>query len=124
MFLDETTSSPVESYLKTSPTAAFDWMQPNTGSGMTPLGAGAALASGEVTTDWGLLDPHSLSWRTFTYPGGTQPQGLHQGDSKGRNANVVRPGDGGGFNYGMSADGGRTWHSVSVALPSGDTIDQ
>jgi hypothetical protein len=124
MFVDETLGTPVAGYLKTSPSSAFDWMQPNTGSGMTPLGAGAALASGEFTTDWGLLDPNSLSWRTFTYPGGTQPQGLHQVDSKGRIDNVVRHGDGGGFDYGISADGGRTWHSVSVALPSGDTIDQ
>jgi hypothetical protein len=124
MFLDETLGTPVEGYLKTSPSSAFDWMQPNTGSGMTPLGAGAALASGEVTTDWGLLDPSSLSWRTFTYPGGVQPQGLHQVDSKGRIDNVVKHDDGGGFDYRISADGGLTWRSVSVALPSGDTVDQ
>lgn len=122
MFADETLGSPVSGYLKTSPSSAFDWMQPNTGSGMTPLGKGAALASGEFTTDWGLLDPSSLSWQTFTYPGGAQPQGEHQVDSKGR-INEVVP-HGGGFDYRISADGGRTWRSVSVALPSGDTIDQ
>jgi hypothetical protein len=124
MFIDETLGTPVEGYLKTSPTAEFDWMQPNTGSGMTPLGAGGALASGEFTTDWGILDPSSLSWRTFTYPGGTQPQGLHQVDSKGRIDNIVKHDDGGGFDYRISPDGGRTWRSVSVALPSGQTIDQ
>jgi hypothetical protein len=53
-----------------------------------------------------------------------QPQGLHQVDSKGRIDNVVPHGDGGGFDYRISADGGRTWCSVSVALPSGETIDQ
>ena len=124
MFVDETLGTPVERYLKTTPSSAFDWMQPNTGSGMAPLGAGAALASGEFTTDWGLLDPSSLSWSTFTYPGGVQPQGLHQVDSKGRINNVVSHSGGGGFDYRISADGGRTWRSVSVALPAGQTIDQ
>jgi hypothetical protein len=31
---------------------------------------------------------------------------------------------GGGFDYRISADGGRTWRSVSVALPPRFTIDQ
>jgi hypothetical protein len=122
MFLDELHTRPFEGHLPTSANAAFDWIQPNTGSGMSPLGAGSALASGEVTTDWGLLDPATMSWRAFTYPGGGQPSGLHQVDSAGRIHNVVPTG--GGFDYRISADGGRTWRSVSVALPPRFTIDQ
>jgi hypothetical protein len=121
MFLDETTSSPVEGSLATAADSTFDWIQPNTGTGMTPLGAGAALASGETTTDWGWLDP-TLSWRAFTFPGAVQPRGLHQVDSAGRINNVVPTSD--GFEYRSSPDGGQTWRSVSVALPSGFTIDQ
>jgi len=122
MFLDETTGTPVDGYLDTAADSTFDWIQPNTGSGMTPLGAGGALASGELTTDWGLLDPSTLSWRTFTFAGGVQPRGLHQVDSGGRIDNVVP--SGGGFDYRISADGGQTWHSLSVALPPGFSIDQ
>jgi hypothetical protein len=121
-FLDETLNGAVASYLKTTPDSTFDWIQPNTGTGMTPLGAGAALASGEFTTDWGLLDPSTLSWSTFTYPGGAQPQGLHQIDSAGRINNVVPKGT--GFDYRISADGGKTWHSLSVSLPPKFSIDQ
>jgi hypothetical protein len=122
MFLDETLTSPVESFLSTAASSTFDWIQPNTGSGMTALGAGFALASGEVTTDWGLLDPASRSWRAFTFPGGVSPRGLHQVDSAGRINNVVPKG--GGFDYRISADGGQSWHSVSIALPSDFSIDQ
>src|SRR5258708_26774339 len=91
MFVDETLGTPVEGYLKTSPSSAFDWMQPNTGSGMTPLGAGAALASGEFTTDWGLLDPSSLSWRTFTYPRGAEPPPAPPGASHRRHRKPPPP---------------------------------
>jgi hypothetical protein len=122
MFLDETLNQPIEGALHTSADSTFDWIQPNTGSGMTALGAGAALASGEVTTDWGLLDPSTRSWRTFTFPGGVSPQGLHQVDSAGRIDNVVPKGS--GFDYRISSDGGLTWHTLSIALPAGFSIDQ
>ena len=121
-FVDETLNTPVQSYLKTAADSTFDWIQPNTGTGMTPLGAGSALVSGEFTTDWGLLDPATLSWRTFTYPGGASPQGLHQVDSAGRINEVIPRGS--GFDYRISADGGQSWHAASVALPAGFSIDQ
>jgi hypothetical protein len=122
MFVDETLSAPVAAYLQTAADATFDWIQPNTDTGMTPLGAGSALASGEVTTDWGILDPATRSWRTFTYPGGASPQGLHQVDSAGRINEVVPNGT--GFDYRISADGGQTWRSASGALPADFSIDQ
>jgi hypothetical protein len=122
MFLDETTANPVAGYLKTAADSTFDWIQPNAGTGLTPLGGGSALASGEVTTDWGLLDPSTRSWRTFTFPGGGRPEGLHQVDSAGRLNEVIPKGT--GFDYRISADGGRTWHAVAVALPAGFSIDQ
>jgi len=122
MFLDETLSNPVAGYLDTAADSTFDWIQPNTGTGMTPLGGGSALASGEFTTDWGLLDPATRSWRTFTFPDGGSPAGLHQVDSAGR-INEVIP-NGTGFDYRISADGGRSWHATTVALPAGFSIDQ
>ena len=122
MFLDETLNAPVEGYLATAADSTFDWIQPNSGTGMTPLGAGSALASGELTTDWGLLDSSTRSWRAFTFPGGGQPQGLHQVDSAGRIHNVIPRGT--SFDYRISADGGRTWRSASVALPASFSIDQ
>jgi hypothetical protein len=102
--------------------STFDWIQPNANTGMTPLGGGAALASGEFTTDWGLLDPSTLSWWTFTFPGGVQPRGLHQVDSGGRIENVVPKGT--GFDYRISANGGQSWQSATVALPPKFSIDQ
>jgi hypothetical protein len=122
MFVDETTSSPIEASLATAADSTFDWIQPNTGSGMTPLGAGGALASGEVTTDWGWLDPATLTWRAFTFPGAVQPRGLHQVDSAGRISNVIPRSD--GFDYRISADGGQTWRSLSITLPSPFSLEQ
>jgi hypothetical protein len=122
MFVDEMLNGSVEGYLDTAADSTFDWTQPNTGSGMTPLGAGSALARGEFTTDWGRLDPSTLSWRAFTFPGGVQPEGLYQVDSAGRIHDVVPNST--GFDYRISADGGRSWHSVAVALPPNFSIDQ
>jgi hypothetical protein len=121
-FLDETVNGAREGYLVTHADSTFDWIQPNANTGMTPLGGGAALASGEFTTDWGLLDPSTLSWWTFTFPGGVQPRGLHQVDSGGRIENVVPKGT--GFDYRISANGGQSWQSATVALPPKFSIDQ
>jgi hypothetical protein len=121
-FLDETLGTPVRGFLTTAPEPSFDWIQPNTGSGLAPLGAGAALASGEITTDWGLLDPSTLTWHTFTYPDGSSPQGVHQVDSGGRINELVPTG--GGFDYRLSSDGGATWQTTSVSLPAGFSVDQ
>jgi hypothetical protein len=122
MFVDEMLNGSVEGYLDTAADSTFDWIQPNTGGGMTPLGAGSALARGEFTTDWGRLDRSTLSWHTFAFPGGVQPQGLYQVDSAGRIHNVVPNGT--GFDYRISADGGRSWRSAAVALPPNYSIDQ
>jgi hypothetical protein len=47
-FVDETLGSPRESWLTTKADSTFDWIQPNANTGMTPLGAGNALASGDL----------------------------------------------------------------------------
>jgi hypothetical protein len=123
-FLDDTLGTTTQGYLTTHADPTFDWIQPNIGTGLTALGAGAALASGDLTFDWSLLHPDTLSWTAFQFPGGVDPQGYLQVDSGGTLANLVPHDDLAGFDFRTSADGGKTWHSVSVPLPAKYTIDQ
>ena len=44
-FVDGTQSSVVSKWLTTKADSTFDWIQPNSNTGLTPLGGGAALAS-------------------------------------------------------------------------------
>jgi hypothetical protein len=121
-FLDETSGSPLQGYLPTKADSTFDWIQPNSNGGMTPLGGANAFASGEFTSDYGYFDGSDRTWSAFTYPGGVQPEGRYQVDSAGRLNDLVPRSD--GFDYRISSDGGRSWKSVSVALPGGYSLDQ
>jgi hypothetical protein len=121
-FLDELQTTPTSSYLTTKKLVNLDWIQPDIGTGLTPLGGGAALASGDLTSDWSLLDPSALSWSTFTFPGGVQPEGYYQVDSAGRIHDLVSNGT--SLDYRLSSDGGRTWKTVTLQLPANDSVDQ
>jgi hypothetical protein len=121
-FLDEQQTTPVSSWLTAKADSSFDWIQPNSNGGMTPLGGGGALAVGDITTDWGLFNGATRTWSAFTYPGGAQPSGSYQVDSLGRLHNLVPHSD--GFDYMISADGGLTWRVLSLSLPAGFSLDQ
>ncbi|MGH3712265.1 MAG: hypothetical protein ACRDT4_02215 [Micromonosporaceae bacterium] len=109
------------------PTAAAplnDWAQPNTNSGMTPLGAGGLLARPDSGAAWGLFGGTSGDWASYHLPDGTDPSGLHQVDSAGRVHNVIPAPGGTGFDYRISTDGGRSWRTVAVSLPDGFSIEE
>jgi hypothetical protein len=106
--------------LATAKLAALDWIQPNTGMGLSPTGAGTALAAPDEGS-WAFLDRDGTSWFGYSFPSG-EPEGLHQIDSKGRIHEVV-PGDA-GFDYRVSTDGGTSWRALTVPLPADTTIDQ
>jgi hypothetical protein len=124
-YVDDTLSSETQSYLTTHADSTFDWIQANSSTGLTALGAGGALASGDWPFDaWSLLHPSTLTWTAFEFPGPVVPQGSFQVDSAGRIQNLVPHGDGAGFDYRTSTDGGKSWRSATVALPAKYTIDQ
>ncbi len=99
-----------------------DWVQPNTGGEMTPLGNGGMLSGPDLSSEWALLSGKSFSWSSYRFPDGSQPQGLFQVDSGGRIHNVIPASDGASFDYRISSDGGTTWQSQTVVLPAQHTI--
>jgi hypothetical protein len=123
----------VQSWLATHTDPTFDWIQPNTNMGLTPLAPASALAQPDFPfSGWSLLDP-SLTWNAFQLPGGTDPQGFYQVDAAGRIHDVVPINFVTDFNgndsataflYRMSSNGGQTWKTVKVTLPTGYSVDQ
>lgn len=112
------------SYLPTTAESTHDWTQPNTNSGVTPLGGGDALAAADHGDRWYHFDGQEFSWSAFTYPDGGSPQGRLQVDSQGRVHELVPTPGGDGFAYRLSADGGRSWQTTSVPLPSQHVIEE
>lgn len=104
--------------------AINDWAQPNTNSGMTPLGAGGLLARPDSGSAWGFFDGTRGDWAAYQLPDGSAPQGLHQVDSAGRVHNVIPAEGGDGFDYRISTDGGRSWRATTVKLPDGFSIEE
>ena len=120
-FVDSTLNESESRTLPISASAAFDWIQPNTNGGATPLGAGGMLAAPDFpATEWSRFD--GSTWRGFTFPGGEEPDGAFQVDSQGRLHNVVPNGN--SFTYRISSDGGSTWKSVVVSLPAGSNFEE
>ena len=119
-FVDSTLNSARQGWLLTSATPDFDWSQPNTNTGITAIGDGAALGAPDWPNDdtaWALLDRADREWHGFSFADGSAPVGRYLVDSAGRLHNVV-PGDG-AFTYRISSDGGRTWRSVELPVPAG-----
>jgi hypothetical protein len=103
--------------------AALDWIQPNSNTGITPLGGASALAAPDYPgSAWARLDPGEPSWHGFTFADGSTPEGRFQVDSLARVHNVIAHGT--YFTYRVSSDGGGTWRSVDVALPAGSSIEE
>jgi len=117
---DGATGSAVKGWFPTGKHAYMDWDQPIKNSPVTPLGGGSA-----INTDQGspfLLDPATRHWQPWTLPDGQTPPGFIQVDSRGRIHDVEKTA--GGFDYRISADGGRTWRVTHVPYPiaMGDPI--
>jgi len=122
-FVDNTQNGTFNRWLTTKPDSSFDWIQPNSNTGLTPLGGGAVLARPDQG-GWSLLDPATLEWTGYRYGDGTTPQGRHQVDSAGRIHNVITKGTPAtSFDYRISSDGGRTWNTLNVPLPAGMSIE-
>jgi hypothetical protein len=101
-----------------------DWTQPNTETGVIPLGKGAALAAPDWPFDggaggWTVLSK-DMKWHPFTF-GKEAPRGLFQLDSRGRLHNLIP--DRTRFLYRISADAGKTWRSTTVRLPTDYRIE-
>lgn len=101
-----------------------DWTQPNSETGITPLGNGAALAAPDWPFDggdggWSVLGK-DMKWHEFTF-GKKNPRGRYQLDSKGRLHNLIPQKD--NFVYRISANAGKTWSSTNVKLPADHTIE-
>lgn len=122
-FADEMTTAPQETLLPVRKASMLDWIQPNSNTGITPLGDGLALAEPDFAGEpWSLLDPQTLSWRAFSFTKGHEPAGRYLADSKGRLHNLLpRPT---GFEYRISSNGGGSWRSLTVALPDKHTIEE
>ena len=110
-------SPPTQATLPTAANPRNDWMQPNTNSGMTPLGNNKLLASGDSLGGWALFDGDTFSWSAYSFADGSTPDGRFQVDSAGRIHNVIPAGDGSSFVYRISNDGGNSWHSSTAQLP-------
>jgi hypothetical protein len=110
--------------LPTSANADSDWVQENTNGGMTELGAGDLLASPDFLGGWALLEGESFSWSSYSFPDGSEPEGLFQVDSAGRVHNVVPASDDASFDYRVSGDGGQTWKTITIELPQNHTINE
>lgn len=125
-FVDQTLNGRKIEWLKTYANSTFDWIQPNSNTGMTPLGPRRILAAPDYpTTEWSILDHDRFTFYGFRFPNaagtGDRPVGRYQVDSAGRIHNVVN--NGASFDYRISTDGGQTWNTVNVALPEGWRIE-
>lgn len=131
-FVDQTLSSATEGALEIKADEDFDWIQPNNnagtvtfGTGITPLGKGAALASPDYpfnNSQWSLLSRDTLRWSGHRFREGERPNGLFQTDSGGRLHNVIPQGH--SFDYRISTNGGRSWRSITVDLPEEHAIEE
>jgi hypothetical protein len=101
-----------------------DWIQPNTNSGMTQLGAGEMLASPDFLAGWSLLSGDTFTWSDYKLPDGSDPEGLFQVDSAGRVHNVIPSSDRAAFDYRTSDDGGTNWKAITVTLPRNHSINE
>lgn len=110
--------------LPTVPNSDNDWIQPNTNSGMTQLGAGDMLASRDFFRGWSLLEGETFTWSSYSFADGSEPDGLFQVDSSGRVHNVIPSRDRRSFEYRTSEDGGGTWKTMAVDLPADHTINE
>ena len=117
--------------LQVKPDPTFDLIQSNGGMGLTPLGAGRALAEPDspFSATYQLLHD-DFRWQDYAFANGMSGQ-LHT-DAKGRLHNVTtsfeddlthgqgpEPGATGHFEYRTSEDGGKTFRSVKVKMPDG-----
>jgi len=125
------TGQEVQKWLKVKPSPALDWIQPNTSTGITPLGNLGALWTARDSFSVGgselaLMSPPNIEWEPFSFPKG-DGDGRYLVDSRGRLHRVVPisndDGDATRFRYEISSDGGRTWSKRVVDLPERHHIE-
>jgi len=122
-----------ERWLDVKPNAALDWMQPNTSTGITPLGNLGALWTESDSFGFetenpeiALMQPPDIEWTPFRFPRGGRDNGRYLVDSKGRLHHVVprvKDGDARSFVYEVSSNGGRTWARRVIELPARHTVE-
>ena len=127
------TGSPVERWLDVKPAPTLDWMQPNTATGITPLGnLGAlwtesdSLSFATDSPEMALMQPPDIEWSPFSFPKGGRDNGRYLVDSRGRLHHVVplfHDGTARSFLYEISSDGGRTWNERRLELPDRHIVE-
>lgn len=112
---DASSTEPIESWLDVKPDRMLDYIQPaaSLDQGLippfAPLGDGKAWArSGDTNL---MFTSEDMSWHRFSTPDGPIAGNL-QVDSRGWLHNVVPRS--GGFDYRLSANGGRTWNELRI----------
>lgn len=129
----QATAEPIERWLDVKPSAALDWMQPNTETGITPLGNLGALWTESdrfrFATDApeiALMQPPDIEWTPFRFPKGDRQDGRYLVDSRGRLHRAVpnyEEGIARDFTYEISSDGGRSWRAVQLDLPKRHIVE-
>ena len=135
--LETLASVPSSGPLEITRSADLDWIQPDGQSGITPLGAGRALASAgtispvnEDVAGNSVLDPATMRWSTHEFPEGGPPApdpvailmgvpGRTLTDSDGFLHHFSINEDGKEIIYMISNDGGKTWTTKRFDLPNG-----
>ena len=124
-------------WVPTKPDPTLDWDQSQVWGPMHALGGGWALdfsggggaedfslADNLNSNSYFLFDPQDLSLHPLTLPDPAASLTSNlQVDSLGRLHEVVIHKDGGGFDYRMSSDGGKTWQTLPVAYPPHQAIN-
>jgi hypothetical protein len=108
-------------------------MQPNTATGITPLGNLGALWTESDTISFAtehpnmaLMQPPDVEWSPFGFPDGGRDNGRYLVDSRGRLHHVVpnyKDGIARSFVYEISSNGGRTWHARKIELPERHIVE-
>ena len=118
-------------WLPASPDPEADWIQPISESTISPLIGGGALARSAdaldnvegIGAEWYHLAKSSMLWSRFKLGDGSElPSGRLAMDSRGWShlVSVVE----GEVTYRLSQDGGRTWSTVTAALPPNHRVEE
>lgn len=102
----------ISSWLDVEPDPMFDYIQPNVALDQGLIPKFAPLGDGNAWYENLLFTGEDMLWHPWTFPNGDGIAGALQVDSRGWLHNVIR--GGGGFQYRISPDGGRTWNSIQI----------
>lgn len=105
--------------------AETDRIQPITEMELVPLAGGGALTRPGLLrwADWAIVEPPNLRLAPFAFPQDEHAAGRMLTDSRGRLHYVATESGHASFTYLVSSDGGRSWASTDVALPTSHVVE-